>query len=218
VGAASATTITLNPAATYLRVNNDPAPAAMPIALEPLGIAGGDRILLTRLGDWDNGPGGEEFNTLTGVFSSSAVILPGDQLKRIPGAIAAGVATNSPPTFFGGLPTNIDEDFLIASPANPSGQICITVPKGATHLFFSVGDVLFFDNLDNDGDWKVRIELDPSCVGDLDGDGQIGPADLGILLGAWGTTGAIGRPGDLDCDGKVGASDLATLLGAWGSC
>jgi hypothetical protein len=46
---------------------------------------------------------------------------------------------------------------------------------------------------------------------DLDGDGSVGPSDLAILLGAWGTTG----PGDFDGDGTVGPSDLAELLGAW---
>lgn len=48
-------------------------------------------------------------------------------------------------------------------------------------------------------------------LGDLDGDGVVDAADLGILLGAWGTDDRY----DLDGDGAVGASDLAILLGAW---
>ncbi|MBL9149559.1 MAG: hypothetical protein JNM94_12790 [Phycisphaerae bacterium] len=68
---------------------------------------------------------------------------------------------------------------------------------------------------------------DASCVGDavrlcdlcdtnpqpadLDGDGSVGPEDLGILLGAWGGSGA----GDIDGDGTVGPEDLGILLGAW---
>ncbi len=48
-------------------------------------------------------------------------------------------------------------------------------------------------------------------TGDLDGDGHVGGADLALLLGAWGTSGA----GDLDGDGIVGGSDLAILLGSW---
>lgn len=51
-----------------------------------------------------------------------------------------------------------------------------------------------------------------STAEDLDGDGLVGPSDLAILLGAWGSTGG---PADLDGDGSVGASDLAILLGAW---
>jgi hypothetical protein len=52
------------------------------------------------------------------------------------------------------------------------------------------------------------------CVGDLDGDNNVGAADLAILLGQWGGAGS----GDLDGSGSVGAADLALLLGAWGSC
>ncbi|MBL9149269.1 MAG: hypothetical protein JNM94_11300 [Phycisphaerae bacterium] len=52
------------------------------------------------------------------------------------------------------------------------------------------------------------------CVGDLDGDGTVGPTDLGTLLGAWGTRGAA----DLNGDGTVDPTDLGILLGAWGGC
>ena len=52
------------------------------------------------------------------------------------------------------------------------------------------------------------------CVGDLDGDGQTGHSDLGILLGDWGCTGDCAA--DLDGDGVVGHSDLGILLGDWG--
>lgn len=56
-----------------------------------------------------------------------------------------------------------------------------------------------------------------ACDGDLDGDGAVNAADLGIMLGAWGGPGGAGSP-DLDGDGIVGGADLATLLGAWGPC
>ncbi len=59
----------------------------------------------------------------------------------------------------------------------------------------------------------------PSCIaglcGDIDADGTVSAADLGILLGAWGTSEAIA---DLDADGAVTAADLAILLGNWGAC
>jgi hypothetical protein len=38
--------------------------------------------------------------------------------------------------------------------------------------------------------------------------------DLGLLLGAWGTSG----PGDLDGSGVVDGADLGILLGSWGPC
>lgn len=54
------------------------------------------------------------------------------------------------------------------------------------------------------------------CAPDLDFDGDVDPADLAILLNAWGS-GPVGPP-DLDHDGTVGPGDLAVLLGAWGPC
>jgi len=54
----------------------------------------------------------------------------------------------------------------------------------------------------------------PACVADLDGDGVVGSADLGILLGDWD---AIDSPADFD-GGGVGSSDLSILLGTWGPC
>jgi hypothetical protein len=48
--------------------------------------------------------------------------------------------------------------------------------------------------------------------GDLNGDGVVNGADLGLLLGAWGSAG----PGDLNGDGTVNGADLGLLLGAWG--
>ncbi|MEC9373465.1 MAG: hypothetical protein VYC34_06455 [Planctomycetota bacterium] len=52
------------------------------------------------------------------------------------------------------------------------------------------------------------------CPADLDGDGVVGPADLGALLGGWGQPG----PADLDGDGTVGSADRGAMLGSWGPC
>lgn len=54
-----------------------------------------------------------------------------------------------------------------------------------------------------------------SCLGDLDANGAVDAADLGMLLAAWGTNETIA---DLDNDGVVGTSDLAALFAAWGGC
>ena len=67
------------------------------------------------------------------------------------------------------------------------------------------------------GDQFVVITTggDPSCPGDLDNNGDIGGADLTLLLGSWGETGSIA---DLDGNGTVGGADLTILLGSWGPC
>jgi hypothetical protein len=51
------------------------------------------------------------------------------------------------------------------------------------------------------------------CPEDLNGDGIINGADLGLLLGAWGTNG-----GDINGDGLTNGADLGLMLGAWGDC
>jgi hypothetical protein len=61
------------------------------------------------------------------------------------------------------------------------------------------------------------LDLRPSggsCVGDLNGDGGVTGADLGILLGDWGQATAS----DIDGNGVVDGADLGRLLGAWGPC
>ncbi len=51
----------------------------------------------------------------------------------------------------------------------------------------------------------------PPCLGDLNLDRTVGPADLGILLAAWQSS----TGGDLDRDGDTDEADLGILLGNW---
>jgi subtilisin family serine protease len=52
--------------------------------------------------------------------------------------------------------------------------------------------------------------------GDLDGDGDVDGADLGIMLVGWGPCGSCAScPGDLDGNCDVGGSDLGALLSSW---
>jgi formylglycine-generating enzyme required for sulfatase activity len=55
------------------------------------------------------------------------------------------------------------------------------------------------------------------CVADLNGDRIVDGADIGILLGEWGTAGGI-TGADIDGNGTVSGSDLGAMLGAWGDC
>jgi hypothetical protein len=47
---------------------------------------------------------------------------------------------------------------------------------------------------------------------DLDGDGEVGGSDLGLLLSNWGGPGPVG---DLNLDGVVDGGDLGALLASW---
>jgi len=57
----------------------------------------------------------------------------------------------------------------------------------------------------------IRLADRSLLVGDLDGDGDVDGADLGLLVADWGGFG----PADLDCDGIVGGGDLGLLIAAW---
>lgn len=63
----------------------------------------------------------------------------------------------------------------------------------------------------------VMLKLDDivSCQADLNSDGVVDGADLGMLLGEWG---ACDCQADFNDDGVVDGGDLGFLLGEWGPC
>ena len=58
----------------------------------------------------------------------------------------------------------------------------------------------------------ASIQLQPANPADLNGDGIVNGADLGMLLGNWGHPGVT----DLNGDGTTDGADLGFLLGHWG--
>jgi hypothetical protein len=66
----------------------------------------------------------------------------------------------------------------------------------------------------DDGGNAIEPTCD-DCRGDLNCYQGVGSADIGLLLGAWGTTLASY---DLDGDGIVGGSDIGVLVSQWGAC
>jgi hypothetical protein len=67
--------------------------------------------------------------------------------------------------------------------------------------------------------YVATIEAAPNCPADLNGDGTVDGADLGLLLGQWSATRRDGaNSADLNGDGVVDGADLGLLLGAWGDC
>ena len=61
-----------------------------------------------------------------------------------------------------------------------------------------------------------QIEIIPSCLDDLDDDGNVGFADLLVVLGDWGCTDCT--QSDVDNDGTVGFSDVLSVIASWGDC
>lgn len=96
----------------------------------------------------------------------------------------------------------------------PSMTLAITVPGG-----FNSVVIHYQSPPPGCGDWGPIFMADnmvatvaAAPVGDLNGDFHVNAADLGILLGAWGTANAAS---DLNHNGTVEAADLSLLLGAW---
>ena len=71
----------------------------------------------------------------------------------------------------------------------------------------------------------LLIPTEPqTCFGDLNGDGVVNGADIGLLFAAWGECPQIGDcvadwgcVGDLNFDGQVDSADLGMILACWGS-
>ncbi len=64
------------------------------------------------------------------------------------------------------------------------------------------------------GSGTVTISYNCDCVGDINNDGSVDGADLGLLLSQWGADGS----GDLNNDNTVDGADLGLLLSSWGPC
>ena len=112
-----------------------------------------------------------------------------------------------------------------ASPQGAAADVFVVTPGQMPAVFaaaadFGLGDPL--DNLDaldfffcDDVLFCAAQHGIRSPQGDLDGDGCVDEADLGILLGDWDCTGGD-CPGDCDGDGNTDHADLGILLGHWG--
>jgi len=90
-------------------------------------------------------------------------------------------------------------------------------PDGSTAY---VSTVMLAGDGNDPHSYLFALETGVSSVpGDIDGDGDVDQADLGILLAAFGT--CAGDPGfnpaaDIDGDGCVGQADLGSLLANFG--
>ena len=155
--------IPIDPRGAYLRVNGESPSDAVPIDLLALGINPGDTITITRVGDFQRGttpPFDEDvFLDVTAVFSSSSALGPPGALNRVVDAIPAGLDFVTVPTFIGGLPTDIPEDFEVSNFDGTVTSVTLQVPAGARFLFVATADSFFSDNSDPDGDFGVQITI-----------------------------------------------------------
>ena len=91
--------------------------------------------------------------------------------------------------------------------------VVLTATGGVTGAFDVVSGPAVFGVEYGTTEVTVTV-LALAIPGDLNGDGQVGGADLGALLAWWGS--CDGCEADLNRDGLVNGADLAILLGHWG--
>jgi hypothetical protein len=154
---AAAAIVGVAPNATFLRTDSsDPAPFTVPVALDSVGIAPGDRVRFERLGAYRYTASELLLSSaVIGLFSSSATLLENSLLNRVPGALATGFTIATPRTFATNLATDIPHDF-------DAGDSLVTVPAGARFLFLSTLDSLYFDNTPAPGGFAVRLTVIPT--------------------------------------------------------
>jgi len=69
-----------------------------------------------------------------------------------------------------------------------------------------------------DGVAVLTIEDVPSCPQDLDGDAEVGFADVLRVIAAWGPCAPGACDEDLNGNGSVDFADILAVIGAWGPC
>ena len=97
--------------------------------------------------------------------------------------------------------------------AGGSSQVMVPVSGGGCYTIRIGGNT---PTSEGTGGMLVLCSGEPFCMADLDSSGDVGAADLGGLLAAWGTD--HNGPPDFDGNNNVGPEDLAALLSNWGAC
>lgn len=147
---------------------------------------------------------------------------PAASVWKIVGGLSAGM----PWTRFTTTVPNVDSPVLPAGWQGagagvglPPGRTWANVLQGVDYIRFTTlvpGQSSSFNNYIASIDNAAIEPLHPPCAADLNLSGTVDGTDLGILLGAWGSTGLT--PPDLSGDEIVDALDLDILLSGWGKC
>ena len=145
------------------------------------------------------------FDLRQGTWLSIAVESP-STLTVSPCSDLGGSSTSRMSVFiFGGDCGGLDAVACDNLPCSEGGAIAAVEP-GIYNVFFETDDTA-----------TVIVDIDGlPCFGDVNGDGRVDAADLGLILGSWGS--CSGCPGDLDGNGVIDAADLGLLLAAFGPC
>ena len=97
-----------------------------------------------------------------------------------------------------------------------SSRVCGNLAPNGAQVHLNAGGTVVEDLRSCVSSDCASCPATPACVGDINWDGAVTGADLGLLLSSWGT--CPGCAEDLNFDGSVNGLDLGMLLGTWGSC
>lgn len=105
---------------------------------------------------------------------------------------------------------------------DPEGQITLLAREGdpapdLRNVVYADLDEFFLPSFNAGGVAVFPAKLTGQCFSDLNGDGVVNGADLGLLLGSWGDC-AQSCAADLNGDGVVDGADVGLLLGDWQNC
>lgn len=154
----SGTFFHVNPAGTYLITKDDPGvgPAtSIPLSAIGSNIQAGSIIALQQAGGISNGVGGpdDEWHMMIAVFvdGNGNFLSPGSQTT------APSIVTQ--PTYHGGIPTDIPQDFgLNVDNSSAPPTYYAQVPQGAVALLVCASDSAYGDNTDPNGNFGVFAE------------------------------------------------------------
>ncbi len=177
------------------------------------------------------GVAGAEGPTLaTPLLTNHGTLIPGGEDAAGPFTLIGSLVASGTSVIkvqLGGLAAIVDHDQVVISGScalagtlalsflgeyepRVGDQFTVLVAKGGVSgSFDQVTGPGTFDVAYAPGAVTVTV-LSIAVAGDLNGDGRIDGTDLGLLLGAWGTSEA-----DLDGDGTTDGTDLGLLLGNW---
>ena len=120
--------------------------------------------------------------------------------------------------FFSEITPSGEQTWLYVNPSGPGGVLNQgDDPSGLQNVFSCfryAPDYGGFKGRDLTPMGPIEIYPEDPCPADLNGDGQVSGADVGLMLALWGEPG----PADLNGDGTTNGADVGLLLAAWGAC
>ena len=113
----------------------------------------------------------------------------------------------------------IDQDLPGVPATPPEGVVLAELTASAlgAQVGFSNARVIAVTGRDIPTDGSDAITIPTECIGDTDGDGQVGFPDAVAVLGQIGQK-CNDCSGDLNCDGEVTFQDFLLIQSSFGPC